>query len=212
MAFGDSYATLDELKAYVGISDTVDDLKLTDALDVASRAVESFCDRQFNQVTVATPRVYRPEEWLWLTVDDFYTTDGLVVQVDYDFDGDFETTWQPNEYELTPLNGIVGGEPGWPFYTIRSAVIGRWFPKPEKFFRLPELRKATVQVTAQWGWAAVPAAVKQSTLILASETFKLKDAPFGVAGFGDMGVIRVRDNPVVARRLAKYNRSAVSFA
>lgn len=218
MAIGDPYATLAELKSYIGITDSVDDDKLTDALDTASRAVESFCDRQFNDAGTASPRVYRAEEWNWLTVDDFSTTSGLIVQTDLDFDGVFETTWTAAEYQLEPLNGIVGGEAGWPTYKIR-AVAGKWFPTYHgrgRFFQpytfINQLERATVQVTAQWGWAAVPAAVKQSTLIIASETFKLKDAPFGVAGFGDMGVIRVRDNPVVARRLAKYNRNAVTFA
>jgi hypothetical protein len=42
--------------------------------------------------------------------------------------------------------------------------------------------------------------------MLAEETFKLKDAPFGVAGFGDFGVVRVRENPAVARLLAPYKR------
>lgn len=215
MALGDPYATLAELKAYIGISDTVDDAKLTDALNTASRSVESFCDRQFNAATTATPRIYRPEDYLWMTVDDFYTTDGLTIKSDEDFDGVFESTWQPVEFELNPINGIVGGELGWPYSTIR-AVSGRFFPIPGWFPVAPNgypvYRRSTVQVTAQWGWAAVPSAVKQATLIIASETFKLKDAPFGVAGFGDMGVIRVRDNPVVARRLAKYNRNAVTVA
>lgn len=216
MALGDTYATLAELKAYLSISDSVDDDKLSVALDTASRAVEGFCDRQFNAATEATPRVYKPEEYLWTTVDDFHTTDGLIIKTDDDFDGVFETTWDAVDYELNPINGIVGGEFGWPFYTIR-AVSGRFFPRPGWFYPVapngyPTYRRSTVQVTAQWGWSAVPAAVKQSTLILAAETFKMKDAPFGVAGFGDMGVIRVRDNPVVARRLAKYNRNPVTVA
>src|SRR5438067_2223334 len=195
MALCDPYATLAELKAYIGISDTVDDAQLTDALNTASRAVESHCDRQFNAATTATARIYRPDDYLWTSVDDFSTTTGLVIATDEDFDGVFETPWAASDYELDPLNGIVAGETGWPFSKIR-AVSGRFFPRPGYFYPIapngyPTYRRSTLQVTAQWGWATVPAAVKQATLIIAAETFKMKDAPFGVAGFGDMGVIRV---------------------
>jgi hypothetical protein len=69
-----------------------------------------------------------------------------------------------------------------------------------------------VQVTAQWGWAAVPPAVKEACLILAEETFKLKDAPFGIQGYGDYGPVRVRDNPKVASMLNPYRRKSVLVA
>jgi hypothetical protein len=61
-----------------------------------------------------------------------------------------------------------------------------------------------VQVTAQWGWAAVPDSVKQATKILAAEIFRLKDAPLGVAGFNDFGPVRVREVPQVSMLLKRY--------
>jgi hypothetical protein len=61
-----------------------------------------------------------------------------------------------------------------------------------------------LQVTARWGWTAVPAAVKQACLILASETFRLKGAPFGVANMDQFGPIRVRDNPMAQKKLMPY--------
>jgi hypothetical protein len=52
-------------------------------------------------------------------------------------------------------------------------------------------RQATVRVTAVYGWPAVPAEVNMATVIQASRLFKRLDAPLGVMGFGDMGVVRV---------------------
>ncbi len=47
------------------------------------------------------------------------------------------------------------------------------------------------QVTGLTGWTAVPTSVKQATVITAARIFKRLDSPLGVAGFGDMGVMRV---------------------
>jgi hypothetical protein len=46
--------------------------------------------------------------------------------------------------------------------------------------------------------------VHEACLIVASETVKLRDAPFGVAGYGDYGAIRVRNNPMAMGMLAPY--------
>ena len=202
MALGDSYATLAELKARIGIGDTVDDTPLTNALATASRGIERHCNRQFNNTNAASTRVFEPgPSTAWLVrVDDFYTTTGLVVATDSGDDGTYETVWASSDYQLEPLNGVVDGESGWPFYRIR-AVAGRYFPLC--------MRRASVQVTAQWGWTAVPAPVKEACLVAAEETFKLKDTPFGVAGYGEYGSIRVRDNPKIAGMLRPYRRDPV---
>ncbi len=68
---------------------------------------------------------------------------------------------------------------------------------------------APLQVTARWGWTAIPTAIKVATIYLALETFKLKGAPFGVANFDQFGPIRVRDNPKVMGMLAPYRLKPV---
>jgi hypothetical protein len=51
--------------------------------------------------------------------------------------------------------------------------------------------EATVQITGVWGYATVPDAISQACVIQASRIFKRLDSPLGVAGFGEMGVVRV---------------------
>src|SRR5918992_2343438 len=199
MALGDSYATLAELKSRLRIGDTGDDTRLTEALSVASRGIEFCTGRQFNDAGSTSTRVYRPETRCWAYVDDFHTTTGLVVKTDDGGDGTYGTTWASSDYELTPLNGIVDGQTGWP-YTRINAVESRYFPCG---------RRATLQMTARWGWAAVPAPAKEATLILAEDIFKLRDTPFGVGGYGEYGRIRARQNPEVWNRIAPYRRDAV---
>lgn len=203
MAIGDPYATLTELKSYLKITDASDDSELTDALTSASKGITKFCKRQFNKETSATARTYRPTRPGLAMVADFHTITGLVIAT-ADSDGVFDTTWTSADYELEPLNGIRDGESGWPFWKIRVA--------DSSALSFPLHSRATLQVTAQWGWATVPAPVKQACLILAAETFKLKDAPFGVAGFGDFGAVRVRDNPMAKAKLIPYRRNAVLVA
>jgi hypothetical protein len=61
-----------------------------------------------------------------------------------------------------------------------------------------------IQVTGTFGWPAVPLNVKEATLIQAADTFRSKDAPFGVAGFGEFGVVRVGPNLRVQSLLRRY--------
>jgi hypothetical protein len=68
-----------------------------------------------------------------------------------------------------------------------------------------------VQVTARWGWPAVPEPVRSACGILAGRLFKRADSLLGVAGFGDLGAITLRAvDPDVQRMLAPYVRVALS--
>ncbi len=58
-----------------------------------------------------------------------------------------------------------------------------------------------------FGWASVPTAVKQATILLAMRQFKRYDSPLGVAGFGDIGVMRVgRVDPDVEALLMPFKK------
>lgn len=202
MAIGDPYVELDELKSYLKITDTEDDTELSAALSAASRGITDFCKRQFNKETVATARTYRVIRTGLAMVDDFHTTTGLVIATGDE--GVFDTTWTASDYELEPLNGVRNGEPGWPYWKIRALESSA--------LSFTVSSRATIRVTAQWGWAEVPDPVHQACLMLAAELFKMKDAPFGVAGFGEFGMVRVRENPVVKAKLIPYRRNAVLVA
>lgn len=199
------YASLEQLRDYLDIEDSDSDAQLTDALVSVSREIDDHCNRTFRSATVATARVFQPFSEHLAFVDDFYTTDGLVIEYDAGADGTYSTAWTvATDVQLEPLNGVVGGAPGWPYWRLRTLASS---------FAISEPRgRASLRITAKWGWADVPDPVYQSCLILASETFKLATAPFGVAGFGEFGVVRVRDNPLVEKKLRKYVRDAVLVA
>lgn len=201
------YGSLEELKSRFAITDTMDDSELLRAMRSVNREINLFCGRTFTRDTVATARripnsaiVGQPYPWgaCRVNVPDFWTTSGLIVETDTGNDGTFATA--RTDYELYPLDGVVDGETGWPYEQIEF-YNGALYP--------PINNRPYVRVTAKWGWAEVPEPVHEAFHILATDTFKLKDAPFGVGGYGQYGAIRIKDNQVAATKLSRFMKHAV---
>lgn len=205
MSLGDAYISGDDLADYLGVTGTANDDLLTAAVESATGLVNQHCgDRDFNQTTTASARVFRADDRLLLDVYDFHTVTGLVVKTDDDNDGTYETTWTiTTDFVLEPFDGIENGHTGFPYRQIAAVNTLRW---PCTGLR------PRVQVTAQWGWTAVPDEVVQATRILAAEIFRLKDAPLGVAGFNEFGPIRVREVPQVALLLKDFQHPVRTVA
>lgn len=182
MAISNGYCTLAEVKAAARITDTIDDTLLELCIESASREIDGYCGRNFFTAgTTATVRTYTATNSDFVPVDDFASTTGFVLATSDGLDGVFGTTWGTADYQLEPLNGVSEGV-SWPYTRIRSTG-NKGFPYGDS--------RAGVQVTARWGWSATPTAIKQATILLSSRLFKRYDSPLGVAGFGDMGAIRV---------------------
>lgn len=192
-----AYISVDDLREWLAVGDHADDGLLADSVNAATRAVDAHCAQRFEPTgTVEARALHGPrDDTLWLPSGwTIATTVGLVVKTDDNDDGTYETTWTATT-DYVCLAGAVGGD-GWARPADRVfAVGGRSWPR---------LRRPSVQITATWGWATTPEPVRRASLIVAAELWKLKDAPLGVAGFGEFGVVRVRDNPVAARLLAPF--------
>lgn len=205
MSIGDPYTTVEELEDRLGgIQSATDADKMANAILVSARGIEKVCRRQFNRTETATARLFYPQSPGLIVVDDFYTTTGLIIAIDTGDDGTYETTLTSADYQLEPLNGIVDGEEGWPYWRIR--LMRSATPLPRRSVRAP------AQITAKWGWTASPEPIKEANRAVAEEVFKLKDAPWGVAGAGEWGTIRVRENPMVMAMIARYRRDPVLVA
>jgi hypothetical protein len=180
MAITNGYASLNDVKNALRIptADTVDDVLLELSVETASRQIDDHCERVFYQQTGAT-RIFTPRDSYTCEIDDLVTLTTLKSSTDGD--GTFDKTWTPVYYQLEPLNGVAGGISS-PVTLIR-AVDDFLFPVYGG--------EATVQVTGTFGWTSVPTAIKFATILLATRLFKRMDSPLGVAGFGDLGVVRV---------------------
>lgn len=194
-----TYVTVAELAARLNIGDSYEDAELTTALNAACAKVDDHCGRTFAQDAAVTIRTVRAVDQWRLVLDpgmDISTVTGLIVKTDDNDDGSFETTWTiTTDFECESSGYGYNGQSGWPF-TQLTAVGSKTWPC--------WTNRRAVQITAKFGWAEVPEPVKQATLIMGAELWKLKDAPFGIAGFGDFGPIRVRDNPMAASLLTRY--------
>lgn len=206
---GKYYATPRQVKSRLGIpeANTDDDLEIHAACLAASRSVELACDRFFYR-TVVEARTFEADCGYDLELGDFNDLVSVTaLATDPAADGTYEVAWTAGtHYELRPLNPSAAPERR-PYRCVR-AIGSLTFP-----YNTSRLgRRDLVQITGVWGWPQVPAAIAEATRIMAAEFFKLKDAPFGIAAFGEFGAVRVRENPKAAALLADYQLHPVLMA
>lgn len=184
MAITNGYCSLNEVKSALRITDSVDDSLLEMAVESASRLIDGFTNRLFyNDGTAARYFVAQSDTLVY--VDDIPgTTAGTSITIQTSDDGiTFDTTWSytNGDFQLEPLNAVADGI-DFSFYRIRAT---------EDFFWPILGNEALVKVTSPWGWSAVPIAIKQATVIQGSRIFSRLQSPLAVAGFNELGVVRV---------------------
>lgn len=178
MAISNGYATLAQVKSALRITDSVDDALIEMAIESASRSIDGFAQRSFYSSGTAV-RYFSASEPDLIYIDDFAGT-AITIET-LNTDHVVEDTWADTDYQLEPLNAYADGIVK-PYSRIR-AVGDYQFPTNRG--------EALVKITAVWGWSAVPIAITQACVIQASRIFKRLDSPLGVAGFGEMGAVRV---------------------
>lgn len=198
MAVTNGYATVQELRDHFG--DSGNALPLADlerAINATSRAIDRHTGRRFWQDPTAQAKVFRPSDCETAWVDDISTTTGLVVATDDGDSGVFSTTWTSSDYELRPLNADK-----------ESTAYAWWQIVAVGDHRFPTYgRRSPLQVTARWGWSAIPDQVNEACLLRAAAIFKRREAVFGVAGFNGFGEVRItRRDPDVIDLLGPYAR------
>ena len=200
------YATRNQVKAAlrIGTADTLDDDLIDNCVGAASRLIDGYCNRRFWQTGTAEARVYQAEDSFYCSIDDIAGT-AITLKTSSQADGTFDVTWKVSDYQLEPLNGNLDGLT-WSYDKIR-AVGDYLFPTVNANYG----EQALVQVTAVFGWPSVPEPITQATIIQASRIFKRYDSPLGVAGFGDLGAIRVSRflDPYMAQLVEPYRRMRI---
>jgi hypothetical protein len=206
MPITNGYATRNQVKAAlrIGTADTLDDDLIDNCVGAASRLIDGYCNRKFWQSGTAEARVFQAEDSFYCSIDDIAGT-ALTLKTSTQADGTFDLTWKVSDYQLEPLNGNLDGLT-WSYDKIR-AVGDYLFPTVNANYG----EQALVQVTAVFGWPAVPEPVTQATIIQASRIFKRYDSPLGVVGFGDLGQIRVSRylDPDMAQLVEPYRRMRI---
>ena len=191
-----AYATLAQVKAALRITDSVDDTLIEMARESASDLIDGYTGRTFTTSGTVT-RVFAPADDYVLQTDDLAGT-AVTITSSTGADGVFDTTWKTTDYQLEPLNGVSNGQ-AVPYTRIRAIQDYLWPTAGGE---------ATVRVTGVFGFPSVPIVITQATVLQASRIFTRLQSPLGVAGFGEMGVVRVTRalDPDVAALVEPYRR------
>ena len=194
------YATLAQVKAALRIpsADTIDDALIEMAVESASRMIDAECDRNFYSSGTAT-RDFVPDDAYTVSTDDL--TSIASVKIDDEGDYTYTITLATSDYQTEPVNQRVSGN----FFPItRLRMVGDYL--------LPIWNKqATVRIQGVYGFVPIPAQVTQATVIQSSRIFKRLDSPLGVAGFGDMGAVRVgKVDPDVSMLIRPFKKYATA--
>lgn len=193
MAITNGYATLQDVKDVLRLTDSVDDSLLELCIESASRLIDGHCERIFYS-TDEEARYFFARSSYECDIDDLVSLTTLETAPN---GRAFDQTWTSSEYQLEPLNGFASGiyQPR----TLIRAIDDLLFPTIGE--------EALVKVTGVFGWSSVPVAVKQATIMQASRLYKRYDSPLGVLGFGDLGVVRIsRVDPDIGALLMPYRR------
>ena len=196
MAITNGYCTLAQVKAGLRITDSVDDTLLEMAVESASRAIDSYCNRVFYSTGTAVVRYYSPQDSYLCDIDDLVSLTSLYTNSD-ETQSSYNIQWTSEDRQLEPLNGLADGQPT-PFTRIRA--IGEY-----TFQTLNG--EASVKVTGVFGFSAVPIAITQATVIQASRIYKRLDSPLGIIS-GELGTMRVgtRLDPDVAQLVDGFRK------
>jgi hypothetical protein len=202
MAITNGYATLADVKLAARITDTIDDALLELSIESSSRDIDAYTERVFYSTgATAVSRVYIPQDIYLVETDDIISV--TTIKSDTSGDGVFDQLWAPTDFQLEPLNGRAGGIDT-PFTRIRAVGEYLW---PVYEPRNVNANQAGVEVTGVFGFASVPTAIRQATILASLRAYKRYESPTGVLGFSDMGVVRVgRLDPDVQRLIDPYRK------
>jgi hypothetical protein len=188
------YVSADDLQTYLGATSLVDDDAVR-ACAAASRWVDQWTGRTFELASEPSARLFQVTDPHRIWLDDIADPAVTVSE-----GAGYSSDWAADEFLLDPPQPAQG----WPYTSIRTAGARSFL------FTSPGL----VQVTATWGWPAVPDDVKMATLIQAARLYKRRESPDGTLGGGDFGIVRVGRSidPDVQLLLEPYQLVVVGIA
>lgn len=180
-----AYITVAEMQRWLRNERGADDHDLiSEALDAATQAIDEFCQRSFAVAGSAAARVYVPTGTDILPIYDATTVTAVTED---------DTTLATTYWQAEPLNNLDGAGNTTPFTRLRRIDGGVWAQESA----YPG--KASISVTATWGWAATPAVVKAACRSIAKDIISEQDVRNGLVSFGDFAARAITNGPVQSR-------------
>jgi hypothetical protein len=181
--------TVEQVKAYCRNEiPTDDDEWIEAAADAAEATLDHACQRRFQVASGTSARVFVPSDSEVVRIHDAVSITSV---------SNNGSTVSLADYQLEPLNGLSQEGEARPYEQIRL-TSGLWYI---------DQHRATITVTASWGWTAIPARIEQAALIIAKEIIVNRDeVKLGLIGFSDVGGVTARTNPIVRATIEQYRR------
>lgn len=166
MAWNDPYGTPEEYRARVDKDSADDDPDITEQIQGVSDMLNRKCHRQFNKTPAGTVRTFDACSDIAVAIDDLVSLDVDGFNVDTTPDGTYETNVANDDLLLRPRRA---SEDLAPFTRLVLA------PKQTTLSRLPQFDDA-IEITATWGWPAVPNLIIEWVYALVREWRDLQEA------------------------------------
>lgn len=200
MPISAAYASAAAYRSRTGKTGTVDDALIDEVLKSVSRLIDRETGRFFTQDAAAMARIYDGSravpakigaddlnlfrrtvvavgEGTRLYIDDIASLAGLIIKVDLNADflyiGADETLTKDTHYFIGPPNAALDAEP----HPFRFLDI---VPGNGRLARWPD-QSRSVQVTAVFGWPAIPGAIKEATVLVTREVLDIHKSGFTAA-------------------------------
>jgi hypothetical protein len=188
------YITLEDIKTRLGIVDNNDDARLIALVNAACRWVDMFCRRRFYVSSQDETRYFTPIDYQYCRIDDLASITSLTI--DTSGDRSFAQVWSATDYDLIRQSEEM---PGLPYIGLRVTPLRRVTFYPRYY--------NSVKVIGKFGFAADSPAldiVREAVGLMVTRWHKRADAPFGVAGSGNLGqAVSISDvDPDVKQMLA----------
>ena len=184
------YLTEEQIKAYNRSEIPTEDNEWYGfAGEYAEQFLDTSCQRRFVVASASSARVYVPNSCDRLRIHDCTTITSV---------SNNGTAVTPVDYQAYPLNNLTWAGETVPTEELVLHTGGSWYEYGAK---------ATVTVTAAWGWLAIPDRIVQAALIVAKEIIVNRDeVKLGIIGFSDVGGVVARTNPIVRDVIRDYRR------
>lgn len=173
-------------KAWARDEVTADIEEIREAIVGAQQQLDNACVRRFDVAGEATTRVFVPDSPTVLIIDDCTSITSIVEN---------GVTLDPSVYQAEPLNNLSSAGETVPFDRVRR-VSGCWYR---------DAGRATVSITAPWGWQAIPPQIVEACKIVTKANLEVRDARFGLAAILENGIgISPREVTAVKTAIRDY--------
>lgn len=182
------YLTVEKFQQWARDDIDLDEELIEEAINASEEWLDFETKRQLILVdddTVASARSYRPDCSTTLWIGDAAEIVSVVENG--------VTLTAGDDYQAEPLNNITASTGAYRPYERLERLDQIWYRNGQR---------ATVTVTAKWGWESIPASVVEACKFLTQDWLTNRDIRGNVVGTTADGFsIGVRENPNVRRAL-----------